>query len=282
MILEWLVLPPTVAMLVLVISLVVFLLILLIKTPAMTFFKAFMTGKLVALFYRRDRRIQFQTVSLDTSCIDHKTYGVFNVVDNSVYNDSKSGAAIVTISTDFGAALSPEMALAMRKLKSMGIKNAQEAEQIEKRYYNCPECKADRVIEFEPVRDNETNEILSYHPYCPDHKEAKLTKASLTVDIDEERKKTVTWEHIKDYLLSQANPVMLKAMKERQLDSERQDLRSMIGGQAKLVGVGMAVFLACLGIVIFYMYTNGQASSDIVGQCQALWSTWAATGGIPV
>lgn len=282
MILQWLVLPATVFMLVLFIFVIGFMMILLIKTPSMTFFKAFLTGKVVALFYRKDRRIQFQTVRLDTSCIDHDRYGVFNVVDNSVYNEVKSGSPIVTLSTDFGAALAPEMALAMRKLKDMGIKDAREAEAVERRYYHCPECKADRVVEFETIIDENTKEVTGYKPFCPDHKDVKLTKVSLTVDIGEEQKKTVTWEHVKDYVISQANPVMLKAMKERQLDSERKDLRSMIGGQAKLVGIGMAIFLSLLGVVIFYMYMNQQASTDIVGQCQALWSTWSATGGIRV
>lgn len=274
--LVWITQLESVIMLIILIIFIGLFFIAAIKTPMLTFFKAFMSGKMVGAFFRGDRRLQFKTVKLEPGGIDDKTFGVIMVEPETVYNESKSGAPIITATSKVGAAISPDIVRATQRLKEMGIKNATEAEYINKRLHYCPTCDIEIIAKEAYEKDEHGVEVFDKF-VCENHPLAELEKRSLRIDIPEENK-SLDWMGVKNFLMSQANPILVRTMKERQLDVERQDLKSTLGGQMKLVGIGIFIFIVILGVVIFYMYMNNQASTDIVGQCKTLWDMWKVTG----
>ena len=84
----WLLQPISLTFFIMLVIVSMFLLILIIKTPAITFFKSFLTGKMVGAFLRRDRKIHFKTVNFKAgSAISDKDYGAYHVSEDSVYSD---------------------------------------------------------------------------------------------------------------------------------------------------------------------------------------------------
>ncbi len=267
--LQWLVQFESVLFIIMFITLSVFFIAILIWTPAMTFFKARVFGRGIGAFFRRDRKIHFRTINLKgVSGIQDKKYGLYNISEDSVFTKSVSGASLITFHTDIGMGLPPRLAEATQRLHDMGIKNREQAEAVEERWHYCPECNVEQTSDF--VRDDE-GVITAF--FCKKHPKALLEKRTLTVDLspDEEgRRQSMTWRQIKEYMEGQINPVFQQTMVERTVDDERQDLKSLHGGTAKFVGLGMTVLIIVVAVIIFLVFMSNQQAGDVVGQCRAL------------
>jgi hypothetical protein len=265
-ILTWLILPYTLISFLVSILFIFIGIFMIMRTPVLTFFRASIRGKTIAMVYRRDRRLHFIETDLRGDSINDREYGVYYIPEDSVYSETKSGASMVLLSSDVGLGISPELAQAINKLHEMGIPSIKYAEYI----HECKDCEHVGIVNFGEKIDPKTAEKIKTIS-CSKCDGQNLESVDIKIDLDKTR--SITIGRIKDYL-KKINPTFLRGITVRDLDDERQDLKDFLGGNLKLVGLGLTVILIVVGVIIFLTFMNSQPDPiSIATQCKQMWNT---------
>lgn len=101
----------------------VFLWVLIMKTPAMTFFKAGFGKRMVLINPDQDRRIVFRIASKDSDMAYVKKRGYYIINPGDVYIESSSKIPCATTYGLFGESINPKGAEFSEQLKKTGVSN---------------------------------------------------------------------------------------------------------------------------------------------------------------
>lgn len=121
-----------IAVLVMMIMFMVLTVLFLMKTPAMTFLVASLSGKPVLQLFRRDRAAKFVTAKFEAGMAKTKQDGNYMLSPESVFTEPKSGVRICSANQDLGLTIPPEAPEMVKKFSDAGIETLDQAEAVDK------------------------------------------------------------------------------------------------------------------------------------------------------
>jgi len=126
---------------------IIFLWLLSKKTHAMVEFKAWTSGKPIAMFFQENRYVEWKPVKPDAGIIVDKNYGAFIINERATYVDKRTKNVIIPFDSQFGASINVRAAKLVDDLQYI-TKDEEEMKKLR------------HVVANNLIDDNETIDVL--------------------------------------------------------------------------------------------------------------------------
>lgn len=258
----------------------VLLVIIAVKTPAITFLKGFFTGKPIAAIRRKDGKYDFNIGKYSEGIIWHK-YGFHQIDPEAITRERKSGCDFHLGLDSIGITLSDKMMQILRVFRDKyKFKNIDEIKAGLEAWRKCnkEECGFEGIPEVRVTEETSTGKKgplvkKTYEYKCP-----KCEGTSFTKTFPELKFPTYNVfdpGFIDNYFQYNMNPsaneVITMREVQNQLDAEKKK------EPLQYIGIGIMICMICVGIAVLFIILG---KMDIIATGEAVAKT-ASTVKVP-
>lgn len=237
--------------------LLVLVVLFVVKTPAATFLKAYLTGKPIAAVKRKDGKYDFNIAKYSEGIIWHK-YGFHQIDPEAVAREKKSGCDFHLALDSIGITLSDKMLKALKVFRDdYKFKNVDEILQGIQLWRRCTtdKCHFEGVPETqiqettEVGKDGKPKVKRTFTMTCPRCNGNQFEKT--LPDLKFDRFDVIDPGFIDNYFMYNMNPrtneVVTKTEVQNELDAEKK--REPL----KFIAIGIMIFMIMMAAVIVIM-----------------------------
>ncbi len=231
----------------------ILLALFLLTTPCRTFLRAKLKHRPIIASRRRDKKIDFHMADkyVEGLAVSKKYKSAYIIDPESVFTDSKSGAAILPVNSEIGITLTDDILANMTALKDAGIQNINDAE-MRSRLWGICTCGFKGLMS--PIVDKGVLMGL----VCPQ----KTKKGEhIVTETDMEivaPKKTFNYSAITRYFKNNLGAGLIMATLERMVSDAREDMDKGPWKLAiSLIAVGIMIFMILIGTYILLTGIGG-------------------------
>lgn len=241
--------------------LLIFIVLMLLLTPAMTFLRGRLGGKIMLFAIRPDKSVDITLANYDGGTLSSK-YGYFIPVVDSMYNIKKGGPGAFVFSS-YGIALNPDIVKGLEYLAKEGyIKNRYELEMAEKYYRKCNatietkdgqqmKCDFQGIPVIQQIIDEDTKEVTGIEYFCPMCRSQNLEEVEVPFKVN--KSETIKFQAIQGFL-PYINPHYMESSAEKKVAKILRRQRDPIIGAFKWLAF-MVIGALGIGMVYYFVKT---------------------------